>query len=508
MQKNIVAPSGPSHNLQFQGPIHVDFNLTNGCNLACSHCHSSSGNKLDFELNFEEVVKATKDLHSLGALSIAYAGGEPFIRRDIVEILKYACELPGWSVSVITNGFYFKEKSVLTSLAKLCPGLTVNISLDGSTAEQFHLLRRQVSNPHADPSPLFTRIVNGIRSVVDMGIQASVNFTLTRVTIEDLLPTYHFAISDLGVQGMVAIKFFPGGYGKRHLGSYELPFRIWNTAFSELTSLKIKGELDRMQISVPAPWEFYLPIIEAGIDVETAERAWAYRSPLRERTYSATREIGDIAGVAELCISGDGLVYPSVLLTGERDMACGDLRKQSLREIWEASSVLKALRFLKLNDLSGGCGTCVLNEVCGGGSRSRAYSRSACITDADYTCPILPNGPDERVSRNKRNHLPPSAVTHAGKECFDETHKTEVTVFETGAGVIRVIRKDIGCEIRFLGHVISCSEDLFRILNYIATSDRDRRLLSQRIGTSKQEMPERVLDFLEELRNMTIPLSC
>ncbi len=74
-----------------RGPAHVDFNVTNGCNLACSHCHSSSGDKLPRELHIDEVKDVVTQLHEMGVLTIAFAGGEPFIRKDILSILEHAC---------------------------------------------------------------------------------------------------------------------------------------------------------------------------------------------------------------------------------------------------------------------------------------------------------------------------------------------------------------------------------------------------------------------------------
>ncbi|PDM38794.1 MULTISPECIES: radical SAM protein [unclassified Geobacillus] len=325
--------------MHFRGPAHVDFNLTNGCNLACSHCHSSSGPKLDNEMNTEEILNTIKQLHEIGTLKIAFAGGEPFIRKDIVQILSYACSLPGWQIAVISNGFFFSPKMV-RKLEEECPNLSINISLDGSNPQRYGILRKQLYRPDADPTPLFEKVIEGIRTVVQSKLKVSINFTLTKATIDDVLPTYKL-IDELGAEAMVAIKFFPGGYGKQHLDIYEIPYSMWNERFAELTRLKLTGAIPKMQISVPSPWEFYLPLIEGEIDLVAAEMAWNYRSPLREKVYSRMRSIGDVAGVAELSISSNGKVYPSILLTGERQMECGDLRKMSLKDIWEKSPVLK-----------------------------------------------------------------------------------------------------------------------------------------------------------------------
>ncbi|ERN52073.1 radical SAM/SPASM domain-containing protein [Alkalihalophilus marmarensis] len=370
-----------------RGPSHVDFNLTNGCNLACSHCHSSSGPKLDNELTTDEIIKVIDDLYQMGTLKIAFAGGEPFIRRDILQILTHACSLPGWTVSIITNGL-FLSKSMVEKLKENCPDLAINISLDGSTPENYSVLRKQVNNPNFDPKPVFEKVVRGIKTVVEAGFITSINFTVTKATMDDLIPTYNLAM-DLGAHAFVGIKFFPGGYGKEHLDKFELPYEYWSNLFSELTAQKLEGNYPNMQISVPAAWEFYLPLVEKDISIVDAEASWNYRSPLRERNFKNTHSIGDIIGVAELSVSSNGEVYPSVLVIGEEELECGNLRNDSLEEIWKTSRSLRDIRELTLDTLKSNCKDCGLQDICGGGSRSRAYAKYSDLNAYDYTCPII-----------------------------------------------------------------------------------------------------------------------
>ena len=78
---------------------HVDFNLTNACNLACAHCHSASGKALPDELTTPELLRIVHEMHAMGVLSVAFAGGEPFMRPDLLDVLAEACSLDGWRSS-------------------------------------------------------------------------------------------------------------------------------------------------------------------------------------------------------------------------------------------------------------------------------------------------------------------------------------------------------------------------------------------------------------------------
>lgn len=430
------------------GPTHVDFNLTNGCNLACTHCHSSSGSKLPDELTTTEVYDILDQLHDLGVLRVAIAGGEPFMRRDIYPILEHACRLPGWQVAVITNGLFFRDPDRVSDLARRCPALTVNVSLDGSTPDRFHVLRRQAHRPHADPGPMFRQITDGIRRLVAAGITTAVNVTLSRPTIDDCVPTYRLAVDELGADALVGIKFFPGGYGKTFRDLLELPYDRWRSAFVSLTRAKLAGDLSRLQISVPAAWEFYLPLIQAGIDVHAAEQVWRYRAALREPGYAGRYAIGDTAGIAELAIAGDGSVYPSVLFVGAPGAVAGNVRTESLRAIWESAPLFAALRGLPVEHLSANCGACSFAPVCGGGSRARAYADAGVITAVDYGCPLAAPGPAPALVAGTtdptRRTAPARAQRHGPYLLGD------------GPAAVRLYFTSDGCQLRANGRIVTC----------------------------------------------------
>ncbi|MFE1401337.1 radical SAM/SPASM domain-containing protein [Nocardiopsis dassonvillei] len=433
------------------GPTHVDFNVTNGCNLACNHCHSSSGDRLSNELSTVECLDAITQLHQLGVMRLAIAGGEPFLRRDILEILEHACSLPGWQVSVITNGMFFARDERVQELKERCPGLNVNISIEGSGAHQFHILRKQVNRPNGDPGPMFRRITKGVQRLSSHGMSTSVNMTLCAPSLDDCLPTYDYAINELGASSLVGIKFFPGGYGKSFRDLYDIPYDRWSKFFTELTRTKLDGEIPGMQVSVPSAWEFYLPLIEAGIDIHAAEGAWSYSSPLRETRYRDLYSVGDTCGNAELALAGDGTVYPSVLFVGAEGSECGNIRRQSIRDIWLHSPLFSRLRSMVLGDLDANCGDCSFSSVCGGGSRARAFAETGAFTGIDAACPLV-SPPNRPISNGSAAEV----VRQYGE-------RPEMHVVGRGDRAIRIFHTGDTCQLRTNGHIIQCGpeESLF-----------------------------------------------
>ncbi len=76
------------------------------CNLHCIGCYSYINNRNEQkELSTEQLLYILDDLKSLNLQNLVISGGEPFLRSDISEILKYAkkvCKIP--NIATITNG--------------------------------------------------------------------------------------------------------------------------------------------------------------------------------------------------------------------------------------------------------------------------------------------------------------------------------------------------------------------------------------------------------------------
>lgn len=106
------------------------FHLNNDCNLHCLGCYShNSERNHGNNMTYEEICIALRKMKELGINDIIISGGEPFLREDIYEILKYIKEsLEFQSVQVITNGTITNMYDPIR-IAKYVDEL--NISIDG-----------------------------------------------------------------------------------------------------------------------------------------------------------------------------------------------------------------------------------------------------------------------------------------------------------------------------------------------------------------------------------------
>ena len=113
-------------------PICLTWELTYACNLACSHCLSSSGRRDPRELSTEQCKAVIDELQRMQVFYVNIGGGEPTVRSDFWELVDYATAHQV-GVKFSTNGVRI-DAEVARRLAA-SDYVDVQISLDGATAE-------------------------------------------------------------------------------------------------------------------------------------------------------------------------------------------------------------------------------------------------------------------------------------------------------------------------------------------------------------------------------------
>src|SRR3954466_7901893 len=88
-------------------PISVHMDLTYRCNERCVHCYLNHDDRGEMALS--EIKNVLRQLAAAGTFFLVISGGEPFVRKDIFEILQYARDLT-FSVKLKTNGILIGER--------------------------------------------------------------------------------------------------------------------------------------------------------------------------------------------------------------------------------------------------------------------------------------------------------------------------------------------------------------------------------------------------------------
>jgi cyclic pyranopterin phosphate synthase len=119
--------------------------LTDRCNLRCSYCMPAEGLDWlpnDAVLSDDEVIRLVRiGAEQLGIREVRFTGGEPLVRRGLVDIVRRTREIdPGLEISVTTNALGLARMAQALAAAGLD---RVNVSLDSIRPDTFHAITRR-----------------------------------------------------------------------------------------------------------------------------------------------------------------------------------------------------------------------------------------------------------------------------------------------------------------------------------------------------------------------------
>jgi radical SAM protein with 4Fe4S-binding SPASM domain len=321
----------------------VQWHVTEKCNLACRHCYQD-GRRAD-ELSFLEIKKTVAETSDMiDAWSDAYGtafsrsmnitGGEPLLRPDLFEILAEIKQRK-FAVYLLTNGVLLNAKHA-AKLAEL--GVDgVQVSIEG--AEEVHDTIRGKGS--------FAASKKGIRHLVDAGLTVTLNVTLSRINVSSLKEVVAFG-SRVGARRIGFSRLVPSGKGAALLAQMLGPEQV-KELYASLRDVKIDGL--ELVTGDPVASQMKLPVEGDAGNVAVS---------------------GCAAGVSGLTILPNGDVSPCRRMP----VVIGNVRRDSLRELWASSPVLTALR--NREQYTGKCGTCNRWALCRGcRAIAYAYSRSS-----------------------------------------------------------------------------------------------------------------------------------
>ncbi|XP_067130507.1 molybdenum cofactor biosynthesis protein 1-like isoform X3 [Centruroides vittatus] len=159
---------------------YLRISLTERCNLRCKYCMPEEGIKLtpnSHLLSTEELLQLINLFSKLGVNKIRFTGGEPLIRKDIIEIIEKTSNIETIEqISITTNGLLLNKH--LPALKKA--GLkAINISLDTLIPEKFELITRRKG---------WERVMKSIDAALDFGyIPVKINCVVIKGINEDEL---------------------------------------------------------------------------------------------------------------------------------------------------------------------------------------------------------------------------------------------------------------------------------------------------------------------------------
>ncbi len=319
---------------------------TGRCNLACKHCRRQE-TRAD-ELTTDEMRAVLDSVASMGRTVIVFSGGEPLMRDDWRELAAYAKSL-ALPTALATNGTLIDA-----GLAKEIAAAgfhRVSISLDGADATTHDTFR--------GVEGCFDAALAGIAHLRAAGQAIQINASIARHNFAYLDELYQQA-RQVGAEALHLFLLVPVGCGLEITESHQLTAMEYEGVLNAVVRYQKAGDMELRATCAP----HYARVA-----------TWENHPPQSSR--------GCLAGRSVLFLSHAGEVYPC----GYLPISCGNVRSESLAEIWRSSDVLH--QFDTLEGLTGKCGACKYASICGG-CRARAYGTTGNPMGPDPACVYQP----------------------------------------------------------------------------------------------------------------------
>ena len=340
-------------------PLIVSFAVTKACNLRCLHCHVSAKEAMTNELNVKEAMHAIDEMASLGTEALIFSGGEPLLRKDFVLTLAQYCEDNGIIPAMLSNGLLITPEVALQ--LKDAGIKAIGIPIDSVVPENHDKLRNLPGT--------FKKAVSAIKTCLDIDLEVIVTTMALKDTFNEMPKRIEF-LSNLGVDEVAVYDLVPVGRGHD----------VMDQAMSQEQRVSLIRYLQGMQEDTEMVFTMSGGIpLYPEIAMEMHHAHGTKPKDLLVKEFWIHNSVGCHAGILYFSLRPNGDIYPCTFLP----IKVGNIREQSLTDIWRNSQVLNTLR--QRQALKGKCGGCDFRESCGG-CRGRAYACTGDYLETDPVC--------------------------------------------------------------------------------------------------------------------------
>lgn len=314
--------------------------LTFRCNEKCQHCYCTLNDSRP-ELSLSEIKAILDELADMNVFEVTFTGGDLFVREDAFEILEYAYS-KRFLINIFTNGIALTDADFF-KLYSIHPR-SIHFSIYSNDAKRHDEFTRVPGS--------FNKTVSAIKKCQALGIPVNIKTCVLDYNadeIEDILS--------------LAQKL--------------------NTTIQLSMAVNARNDGDtaplRFRLNTPEDYADVMIKVNRNIEIHCSGDYHLVRR-------NNNRICG--AGYSAININPYGDVFPCNALL----VKCGNIREQSLREIWEKSEELRRIRGFSMDDVEG-CQNCkyintcnfcpgsALNET---GNALMKYSEACIISKAKY----------------------------------------------------------------------------------------------------------------------------
>lgn len=331
----------------------IDFcqlDITGGCNLKCSFCRQTNEKEIVDDMSIDDWVVVLKQLKEMNCTRISLAGGEPLSSKNFWDILEIANQYIA-PPSVLTNGTLLTDEVVTKLTGKVN---NLQVSVDAYKPEAHDAIRGIKGS--------WQRTMDGIKRAVAADIPVGIRITIFKDNIQDAVPLMLLA-KDLGAKSFLARRVVCSGSG---IDSEKVSPQELKEVFLSLIKTGLK---------IGLPVGFGDPFPHLLLSPRRMKEAYENDDLLNGQIIG-----GCSVSIDSMYIAQDG----TVLLCPYLPIHCGNVKEQSVQDIWLNSDAYQMARSIR-GYLEGKCGRCELKYACGG-CRANAYYETGNICGEDTGC--------------------------------------------------------------------------------------------------------------------------
>lgn len=329
-------------------PTIAQWDINNSCNLNCKHCRVSKKNLNDNELTLKDAKELLSQLYYCGVRKLNLSGGEPFLRKDIFQILDF-CK--NFEDIVITTNCTLLDEEKCKELSEY-PNTRLSVSLDGM--EEIH-------DKFRGKKGTFKKVVSTFPLLNKYGVKFSIRYTLSRDTIKDAFDVLKVAASNNAQDFNTRRVILVGNASKGLLISNEEYRNIVKDLIYECKKM--------------------------GINFRTGDPVLI---PVFPEVFGIDLKNDDISNIYAGCEAGDEIIYidykGNVGACSYIPQFADNIKDKPLDEILATNKLFITLRNYKEN-LKGKCSKCSYKMICGG-CRATAIALKNSILEEDTLCLI------------------------------------------------------------------------------------------------------------------------
>ncbi len=310
----------------------VGLEITYRCNEKCIHCYVDNPINAKEELTYEEYQQILDTIQSMGCMNVLITGGECTLHPDFLDICRYSVS-KGLLTNVYTNGLHLTDK-MINELCNMHVN-SVSFSLYGGDAETHEAITQIPGS--------FEKTLHNMMIFKCRGIDTFAKASITKVNFPGLEK-----LMELGEK--IQIPMAPS-------------FAISPSNQGERKDLQLMLNIDEYSEALKITRKF--------------EKESKGKFGLREMNSCVCS-----SGVTTLTITPYGDILPCNALTE----LLGNVRKDSIHDIWQNSPFLYKLRNFHFGDLSEKCHSCQYSGACAVCLGSAYKEHGGIFKPCHYTC--------------------------------------------------------------------------------------------------------------------------